>query len=593
MLRYVIGLSILTLALLLIRYFANSRISKRLQYFLWILVPLYMVVAPFYTINITVPAKEIIVNEQVENAERTDTAKDVENIQTNPDLVPKPLDEYEKEPDIATSIDTEVIENVRTINWDATTRNIALLVAIILITFVALYNLGFVIYCSSKRSFIGIDSASNLKIYRLNHSSSPFLLGNNIYLSDKVANSDMAQYAICHEYCHYKHLDPLWTAIRFLVLALNWYNPLIWYAFVIVEQDCELACDEAVLSILGEDKSIEYGKVLLSLLSDKSFGKHDFYLSTAMNGRSKKFMKDRITNIKHSKKYGVIPVAITIAISLIMAGCSLVEFNEETKDSENASEHIETVNSVESEIDLIETDESAVESETVFPSETNTVEFLQIPEVNRSMEDGYYTVSMTPINAPTEDGYDTCTVYPWTQYEVDQAFIDSLEIGQVIDLSGYDGFSSVTIEDMAIIGIEPEIYLGTSYTGTITNLTTNVGFMNFYHVEGTDTWKLFAEGNVPVVMYSDPIRLVISDDCVIYDASNVFNILEYNGQFTQEKIEDILQFRDTSLTAGNIENVSDFWFFADNADSRSSTYNTTVVRIENNEVTEIYFWYAS
>lgn len=602
MLRYVVGISILTLALLIIRYFANGRISKRLQYSLWILIPLYMLVAPIYSIDITVPAKEIIVNEQVEIVEEPNVVGNSGAIQVNPDLVPAPLGDMETIVEVANSEDTEVVNDSRSINWPATIRNFISLVEVILIAFVVLYNLGFVIYCNRKRQFIEINPAFNLKVYRLNHSSSPFLLGNNIYLSDKVANGDMARYAICHEYCHYKHLDPMWTDIRFIVLALNWYNPLIWYAFVIVEQDCELACDESVLVLLGEDKNIEYGKVLLTLLADKASGKHAIYLSTAMNGRSKKFMKDRITNIKYSKKHGIIPVAITVSLSLVMAGCSLVEFKEETKDSVSDTEQIEITESVDQEIETSkatdasktpETTEYVDESDIVFPTESYyQTEFIDIPSVNTSLEDGYYTVAMTPVNVPTDDGKSTCMVYPWTQYEVDQEYIDALEIGQTIDLSEYDGYGIVTVKDIAVIGMEPVVKLGTSYTGEITNLTTSIGFMNFYHVEGSDTWKLFAESDMPVIQYSEPVRLVLSDSYVIYDASSLFS--SYSDVFvemTQEEIDNVFQFKDTTLTEGIIDDICDFWLFADN--SGISTYTNTVIRIENNEVTEVYFWYAS
>lgn len=162
----------------------------------------------------------------------------------------------------------------------------------------------------------------------LDHPGAPFLLGNCIYLSNEVAESDISEYAICHEYCHYKHLDQIWTITRYIVLAINWFNPLIWYAFKLVEEDGELACDEEVILQLGEERKIEYGKVLLAMLTNET--KRNLYISTSMNGRGKSFMKKRITNIKNTGKYSVSSIVVAGVAALAMAGCSLIDVNQET-----------------------------------------------------------------------------------------------------------------------------------------------------------------------------------------------------------------------------------------------------------------------
>ena len=65
MLRYFLGLSLLTASIIVIRFFADKKISRKFQYALWLLIPIYMCIAPFFTIDVSLPAKEIIIQEQV------------------------------------------------------------------------------------------------------------------------------------------------------------------------------------------------------------------------------------------------------------------------------------------------------------------------------------------------------------------------------------------------------------------------------------------------------------------------------------------------------------------------------------------------
>ena len=53
--------------------------------------------------------------------------------------------------------------------------------------------------------------------------------------------------------------------MRLAALALHWYNPLVWAAAILSKRDAELACDEAVLRLLGEAERQSYGETLISL----------------------------------------------------------------------------------------------------------------------------------------------------------------------------------------------------------------------------------------------------------------------------------------------------------------------------------------
>ena len=57
MLRYIIGISIITLGIIIIRALSNGKVLHKHQYAFWIAIPLYMILMPF--VKIDVPAEEI------------------------------------------------------------------------------------------------------------------------------------------------------------------------------------------------------------------------------------------------------------------------------------------------------------------------------------------------------------------------------------------------------------------------------------------------------------------------------------------------------------------------------------------------------
>ncbi|MBQ6303270.1 MAG: hypothetical protein IJK83_04520 [Clostridiales bacterium] len=676
MLRYFLGLSLLTASIIAIRFFADKKISRKFQYALWILIPVYMCIAPFFTIDVSLPAKEITIQEQ---AIETFEVSDVNTVEG----IPMPIQSSTHD-----EMENRVSEK-KSIDWQVLIRNTSLIVSGTLIVVLAVYNFGFISYCRRKRQFIKRDKQYGLRVFKLDHPSAPFLLGNCIYLNEDVADSDTSEYAICHEYCHYKHLDHVWILIRYIVLALNWFNPLIWYAFRLVEEDCELACDEEVISLLGEDRKIEYGKVLLALLTKET--KRNFYISTAMNGRGESFMKKRIKNIKNVGKYSVSSIVVAGMAALAMAGCSLIDVNQETVevsvssndieqsessdifesvqyigasessanndeeywspygyslsdmkydfgdyyaemrsyyfdgntlfllydavncDDENditistTTENVETIylvsnaSKIDSEIRygmraLITFNETHEACDLIIGSKDSSVTYSLrlimldksvIPDVDKynsditELPDGYYTVSMTPEG---EEG--SCAFYPWTQLEVDKDYLASLTIGQSLDLSEWDGYNNATIIDMGTIGVEPFAFAGTNYTGECFNITTDRGYINFCKVDGSDTWKGFTTTDHPLIKYYDLISVNLANDYKIYDAYTLMKLpTSDKPEMSSADYAAVKNFADTSLTEGLTDSINAFfdkWHF--------DRYDFTVIKIENNTVTEVYFW---
>lgn len=79
-------------------------------------------------------------------------------------------------------------------------------------------------------------------------------------------NEQDISYIMLHELTHYRRKD-VWVNHLLLTLQIiHWFNPVIWYCFMRIRQDMEVAADERVLSLLSVNEHKEYGKALLAVL---------------------------------------------------------------------------------------------------------------------------------------------------------------------------------------------------------------------------------------------------------------------------------------------------------------------------------------
>ena len=103
-------------------------------------------------------------------------------------------------------------------------------------------------------------------IYESEFVDSPFVFGvvkPNIYLPMHM-DEETAAYVIAHEHAHLARRDHWWKVLGYLVLALHWFNPLVWVAYILFCRDIELACDEKVVKGLDGAARADYSQALLS-----------------------------------------------------------------------------------------------------------------------------------------------------------------------------------------------------------------------------------------------------------------------------------------------------------------------------------------
>lgn len=147
----------------------------------------------------------------------------------------------------------------------------------------------------------------------------PFILGcfkPSIYIP---SGTDEAQlpYIIAHENAHLKRCDHLWKPLGYLVLAIHWFNPLVWIAYILLCRDIELACDEKVIRGLNQNESISYSEALLSC----SVNRRTVMVCPLAFGEVG--VKERVKNVLNYKKPAFWIVAIAVVASIVLGVCFL------------------------------------------------------------------------------------------------------------------------------------------------------------------------------------------------------------------------------------------------------------------------------
>jgi len=128
---------------------------------------------------------------------------------------------------------------------------------------------------------------------------------------------DQVTYVFAHELCHFKRKDVLVNCLINALVILHWFNPIIWYMAYKMREDQEVACDAYALSYIGNDKSNDYGYTLISLLESCTKARHVTGLTSLSGSRSQ--LKRRVTMLKmlgkSSVKWTLLGLVIVIAIS--------------------------------------------------------------------------------------------------------------------------------------------------------------------------------------------------------------------------------------------------------------------------------------
>lgn len=171
-------------------------------------------------------------------------------------------------------------------------------------------------------------------IFQSENIVSPFVLGiikPKIYLPFNMNEQEMS-HVIAHEQAHIRRKDHWWKPFGFLLLALHWFNPLMWLGYVLLCRDIELACDEKVIKELNTEQKADYSQALLTCSVNRRM------IAACPLAFGEVGVKNRVKSVLNYKKPAFWIIIIAIVTSIVVAVCFL------TNPATNTLENIEFLN---------------------------------------------------------------------------------------------------------------------------------------------------------------------------------------------------------------------------------------------------------
>lgn len=327
MLEWIASSCALILAVLLLRRLLRGRIGPGLQYALWLLVLVRLL------LPVSFGAARVSVQNLVRNADERAASRVVTYVnQTAPDPVPfepAPAQSATAQPQHTQSAaapqsqpEAQLTETARPVMlsdilrcaWYAGMSAMAL--------WLIATNLAFRARLAKRARRIEYPGCK-LPLYITEAVETPCLFGvlrPAIYITPEAASEpETLAHSVEHELTHYRHGDHIWALLRCLCLVLHWYNPPVWLAAALSRRDAELACDEATIRRLGENERAAYGRTLIRISCERRATL--LRTATTMNC-GKRGLRERIALIAKRPKTAAYALVILILAAIAVTGCT-------------------------------------------------------------------------------------------------------------------------------------------------------------------------------------------------------------------------------------------------------------------------------
>ena len=171
------------------------------------------------------------------------------------------------------------------------------------------------------RRRVSVSLCVRENIYLCDAISSPFILGvvkPRIYLPSGL-DEVQRQNVLSHERAHLARRDHWWKPLGFALLAVYWFNPVLWLAYALLCRDIELACDERVIRTMDESAVKTYSTVLLACSIPRKA------VITCPLAFGEVGVKERVRNALHYKKPAFWVVAASVTVCVVVAMCFLTD----------------------------------------------------------------------------------------------------------------------------------------------------------------------------------------------------------------------------------------------------------------------------
>ena len=163
-------------------------------------------------------------------------------------------------------------------------------------------------------------------IYVCDEVASPFILGilrPRIYLPSALDEAQRGS-VLSHERAHLARRDHWWKPLGFALLAVYWFNPLLWLAYTLLCRDIELACDERVLRGMDAGQVKEYSSALLACSVPRRM------IAACPLAFGEVGVGARVKNALRYKKPAFWVVAASVAVCVVVAVCFLTNPRTDT-----------------------------------------------------------------------------------------------------------------------------------------------------------------------------------------------------------------------------------------------------------------------
>ena len=180
-------------------------------------------------------------------------------------------------------------------------------------------------YVMLKKKLNGASKVSG-NVYESGKVKAPFVFGlfvPRIYLPDVLEN-DEREYILMHERTHIKHGDWLSKIAGMIIVAVHWFNPLVWLGYALFEQDIEMSCDEASVSGMNPEMKKAYTMSIVSYARKSN----KRYLVTPLGFSKVNFSNMEVTNrvkniINYKKGTKITALLISVMLLFVAAACGL------------------------------------------------------------------------------------------------------------------------------------------------------------------------------------------------------------------------------------------------------------------------------
>ncbi|UZQ50078.1 M56 family metallopeptidase [Clostridium kluyveri] len=165
---------------------------------------------------------------------------------------------------------------------------------------------------------INFNITNNIKVEIVKGISSPAIIGilsSTIIVPDQEFSNNELKWIFRHELVHFKRKDNIIKLLMILSSSLHWFNPLIYIFREFFSEQCELSCDEAIISGSKTEDIKEYALLLVKCARYRNTLKLSM-MSSQLTNKKVNITKRRIENMLNlkSRKKGMAAAAISLAV---------------------------------------------------------------------------------------------------------------------------------------------------------------------------------------------------------------------------------------------------------------------------------------